>query len=170
MPKFERLSDEQVAELAAFLHSRVFAAAGRGDIRLDAATFGDPAAGAAFFHGEGGCTTCHSATNDLMGIGAKYDLETLQSRMLMPRRSAGGTAKVATIKLPSGQSYTGALIRLTDFDVSIEEPTGLRRSFLRSGAAPQIDVVDPLQAHIELWMKLRDDDMHNLVAFLASLK
>src|SRR5262249_48118959 len=83
MPKFDRFTAEQVAELATFLHSRVAAAARRGDIRLDAAAFGDAAAGAALFRREGACATCHSTTGDLKGIGAKYDLETLQSRMLM---------------------------------------------------------------------------------------
>ena len=171
MPKFERLSNDQVAEIATFLHSRVTAAARRGDIGLDAAAFGDSAAGAAFFRGEGGCSTCHSPTGDLKSIGARYDLETLQSRMLMPRRSAtAGTAQTATLRFASGQSYTGVLRRLTDFDVTIDEPTGARRSFLRNGGEPAIEVHDPLQAHIELWPKLTDEQMHNLVAFLASLK
>jgi cytochrome c oxidase cbb3-type subunit III len=171
MPKFERFTDEQVAEIAMFLHSRVAAAARRGDIRLDAATFGDGAAGAALFRGEGACLTCHSTTGDLKGLGAKYDLETLQGRMLMPRRSASaGAAQTAVIRFASGQSYSGVLRRLTDFDVSIDEPTGVRRSFLRNGAEPAIEVRDPLQAHIDLWPKLTDEQMHNLVAFLASLK
>jgi cytochrome c oxidase cbb3-type subunit III len=171
MPRFERFSAGQVAELATFLHSRVAAAARRGDIRLDAATFGDSAAGAAFFRGEGACSTCHSATGDLKGIGAKYDLETLQGRVLMPRRSAAvGTAPTAVIRFASGQSYSGVLRRLTDFDVSIDEPSGARRSFLRNGAEPTIEVRDPLQSHIDMWPKLTDDQMHNLVAFLASLK
>ena len=171
MPKFERMSGEQVVEIATFLHSRVLAAARRGDIRLDAAAFGDSAAGAAFFRGDGACSTCHSPTGDLRGIGVRYDLETLQSRMLMPRRSAtAGTAQTAIIRFASGRSYTGVLRRLTDFDVSIDEPTGVRRSFLRNGGEPAIEVRDPLQAHIELWPKLTDEQMHNLVAFLASLK
>ena len=171
MPRFDRFTPEQVVEVATFLHSRVTAASRRGDVRLDAATFGDGAAGAAFFGGEGACSTCHSTTGDLNRIGAKYDLETLQSRMLMPRRSAtAGTLQTAVIRFASGQSHSGVLRRLTDFDVSIDEPTGVRRSFLRNGADPVIEVRDPLQAHIDLWPKLTDEQMHNLVAFLASLK
>jgi cytochrome c oxidase cbb3-type subunit III len=171
MPKFARFTVEEAAELATFLHSRVAAAARRGDIRLDTATFGDGAAGAAFFRGEGACSTCHSTTGDLKSIGARYDLETLQIRMLMPRRGAtAGTAQTAIVRFASGQSYSGVLRRLTDFDVSIDEPTGVRRSFLRNGAEPSIEVRDPLQPHIDLWPKLTDEQMHNLVAFLASLK
>jgi mono/diheme cytochrome c family protein len=172
MPKFERFTAEQIVEIATFLHSRVAAAARRGDVRLDAATFGDSAAGRAFFRGEGACSKCHSVTDDLKGIGAKYDLETLQSRMLMPRRNAraGAAQQTAVIRFASGQTYSGILRRLTDFDVSIDEPTGVRRSFLRNGADPAIEVRDPLQAHIDMWPKLTDEQMHDLVAFLASLK
>jgi mono/diheme cytochrome c family protein len=171
MPKFERFTAEQAAEIGTFLRSRIATAARRGDIRLDSATFGDGSAGAAFFRGEGACATCHSVTDDLKGIGARYDLETLQSRMLMPRRSASAaSAQTAVIRFASGQSYSGVLRRLTDFDVSIDEPTGVRRSFLRKGAEPAIEVRDPLQAHIDLWPRLTDEQMHNLVAFLAGLK
>jgi mono/diheme cytochrome c family protein len=171
MPKFERLTVEQISEIATFLRSRVAVAARRGDIRLDATTFGDSSAGAAFFRGDAACSTCHSETGDLKGVGAKYDLETLQSRMLMPRRSgAPGAAQTATIRFASGQSSSGVLRRLTDFDVSIDEPTGVRRSFLRNGSEPTVEVHDPLQAHIDLWPKLTDEQMHDLVAFLASLK
>jgi cytochrome c oxidase cbb3-type subunit III len=171
MPKFERFSDEQAAELSTFLHSRVAAAARRGDVRLDAGSFGDATAGSAFFLGAGGCSTCHSSAGDLKGIGARYDLETLQNRMLMPRRSATGpTARTAVIRFASGESYTGVLRRLTDFDVSIDEPSGARRSFLRHGPDPAIEVRDPLQAHVDLWPKLTDEQMHDLVAFLASLR
>jgi len=171
MPTFERLSDDEIAGLSVFLRSRVAAAARRGDIRLDPASFGDAAAGAAFFAGEGRCSTCHSASGDLKQVGAKYDLETLQSRMLMPRRGiAGGTAKMATVRFRSGQSYSGALVRLTDFDVSIDERPGVRRSFFRNGGEPAVEVSDPLQAHIDLWPKVTDEQMHNLVAFLAALK
>jgi cytochrome c oxidase cbb3-type subunit III len=171
MPKFERFTAEEVVELATFLHSRVAAAARRGDVSLDAATFGNAVAGAAFFRGEGACSSCHTTTGDLKGIGARYDLETLQSRMLMPRRNANaGAAQTAIIRFADGRSYSGNLRRLTDFDVSIDEPTGVRRSFLRQGSEPTIAVQDPLQAHIDMWPKLTDTQMHDLVAFLASLK
>jgi mono/diheme cytochrome c family protein len=171
MPKFEHFSDEQITDVAAFLRSRVTAAARQGDIRLDASTFGNAAAGAAFFNGDGRCSTCHSESGDLKRVGGKYDVETLQSRMLMPRRStAAGTARTATVRFRSGRSYSGSIVRLTDFDVTLEEHSGVRRSFLRHGAEPQIEVSDPLQAHVDLWTRLTDDQMHDLVAFLASLK
>src|SRR5207245_279037 len=94
---------------------------------------GDPKAGAAFFQGHGGCAACHSAEGDLKGVGAKYEPATLQERMLMPRggrrRGPPGergsppwvepNAVKGTVTLRSGESLTGALVRLTDFDVTI---------------------------------------------------
>ena len=66
---------------------------------------------------------------------------------------------------------SGALVRLTDFDVTLYEPTtGQLRSWLRSGDVPKVDVVDPLQAHIDLWTRWTDDDIHKMTAYLASLK
>src|SRR5258708_3270396 len=36
------------------------------------------------------CASCHSATSDLKGIGAKYDPFSLQARWLQPRGGRGG--------------------------------------------------------------------------------
>ena len=37
-------------------------------------------------------------------------------------------------------------------------------------ASPESRVTDPLQAHIDMWTKWTDTDMHNMTAYLASLK
>ena len=76
-----------------------------------------------------------------------------------------------TVTLPSRQSVTGALVRLTDFDVTLYDPAaGSTRTWTRNGDVPKVDVVDPLQAHIDMWTKWTDADMHNMTAYLASLK
>ena len=76
-----------------------------------------------------------------------------------------------TVTLPSKQVVSGVLVRLTDFDVSVYDPeTKLIRSWLRNGETPKIDVVDPLQAHIDMWTRWTDADMHNMTAYLAGLK
>ena len=63
------------------------------------------------------------------------------------------------------------LVRLTDFDVTLYDPqTGQIRSWLRNGDVPKVDLVDPLQAHLDLWPGWTDADMHNMTAYLASLK
>ena len=44
------------------------------------------------------------------------------------------------------------------------------RSWLRNGDVPKVVVTDPLQAHLDRLKKWTDADMHNMTAYLASLK
>jgi cytochrome c oxidase cbb3-type subunit III len=77
----------------------------------------------------------------------------------------------AAVALPSGQTVNGTLVRLTDFDVTVYIPeTGERRSWLRKDGVPKVALTDPLQAHVDLWTRLTDEQLHNLTAFLAGLK
>ena len=76
----------------------------------------------------------------------------------------------ATISPSAGASFTGALVRLTDFDVTIHDDSGRTLSWLRSGNVPKVQVTDPLQGHIDLLPKYKDADIHNLAAYLATLK
>jgi len=182
MPKFD-LTDAQVSDLASFLHSTIYLAANRRLYQILDILTGDPKAGEAFFNGAGRCTSCHSATGDLKGVGAKYDPATLQNRFVMPRGGRGmpsGPPRPAyldknavqlTVTLPSGESFSGALVRVTDFDVTLYDPkTEQTRSWTRNGDVPKVSVTDPLQAHVDLWTKWTDADMHNVTAYLASLK
>jgi mono/diheme cytochrome c family protein len=187
MPKFD-LPDRDVVDLATFLHSEITAVADRGKYKILDIVVGDPKAGQAFFNGAGKCASCHSPEGDLRGIGAKYeDAVTLQQRLVMPRgrprrRGAqGGPAEVppflqptavkATVTPASGEAVTGAIIRLTDFDVTIFDPaTHQMRSWLRTGGTPAVTLTDPLQAHVDMLRRWTDTDIHNMTAFLATLK
>ena len=101
----------------------------------------------------------------------------------MPRGGRGAGPPVATpafldrnavkvtVTLPSGQSFSGALVRMTDFDITLYDPAaGQQRSWLRSGEVPKVTLTDPLQAHVDMWTKWTDADMHNMTAYLAGLK
>ena len=178
MPKFD-FSASQHADLAAFLHNEIYLASNRRLYKILDVLVGNPKAGEAYFTGAGRCATCHSATGDLKGVGAKYDPVALQGRIVYPRR--GGVpgspayedknAVRATITLPSGGTATGAIVRLTDFEVTIfDAQTKQQRSFLRNGDTPKVVVADPLQAHLDQMLKWTDADMHDVTAYLASLK
>lgn len=180
MPAFQ-LAADQVSDLATFLHAAIFLNANRRLYQVLDILTGDPKAGEAYFAGAGKCATCHSAAGDLKGVGAKYDAVTLQGRLLMPRggRGAGPPQPAyldknpikASITLPSRQTISGVLVRLTDFDVTLYDPqTGQMRSWLRNGDLPRVDLVDPLQAHLNMLPVWTDADMHNVTAYLASLK
>ena len=182
MPKFD-LPDSEEADLAAFLHSEIYFASNRRLYKILDVLVGDTNAGRAYFNGVGRCNSCHSPTGDLKAIGSKYEPAALQVRFLVPRGRTGApgaptgplyadpTAVRATVKLPSGESATGGLVRLTDFEVTIHDTTtGRLRSWLRNGDVPSVLVTDPLQAHLDQLTKWTDSDMHNMTAFLASLK
>ena len=180
MPAFE-LTPEQVTDVATFLHAAIFLNANRRLYQVLDIVTGDPKAGEAFFHGAGKCSACHSPAGDLKGVGAKYDPVTLQGRLLMPRGGRGAgppqpayldkNAIRVKVTLPSRQTIAGVLVRLTDFDVTVYDPaSGQIRSWLRNGDTPKVEVVDPLQAHLDLLPAWTDSDMHNMTAYLASLK
>jgi cytochrome c oxidase cbb3-type subunit 3 len=185
MPKFD-LGDAQVADIAAFLHGEIRAAADRNAYKILDILVGDAKAGEAFFKGAGGCIRCHAADGNLKGIGAKFDPATLQARMLVPRgvRAPSGerpgpplpayrdpNAVKAAITLPSGETIVGAVVRITDFEATIYDAgTQSIRSFLRNGDQPRVVVTDPLQAHMDMLLKWNDADMHNVTAYLAGLK
>ena len=181
MPGFEQLSRDEVADVATFLHAAIYLNANRRLYQVLNIVTGDAKAGEAFFSGAGKCASCHQATGDLKGVGAKYEAVTLQQKFLMPRSGRGeGPPKPAfldknairvSVTLPSKQIVKGVLVRLTDFDVTVYDPESSQtRSFLRNGDIPKVDVVDPLQAHMDMWSKWTDADIHNMTAYLAGLK
>jgi hypothetical protein len=137
---------------------------------------GDAAAGATFFAAT--CASCHSATGDLRGFGGKFtDPKLLQQTWLMPGsggRLAALMVKVppttVTVTLPSGEKINGELDRLDDFGVSLKQADGTHRSFRTDGDTPNVEVHDPLQPHKDLLRVYKDADIHNVTAYLVTLK
>ena len=180
MPAFN-LSDSAISQIAAFLHAQIAAAGnvfsfGRGG-NPNVILVGDAKAGEAYFKGAGGCTQCHSVSGDLKGIGSKYDPRTLQNSMVLPR-GRGGFFPQANKEVPikvtvtpkAGKPITGALVSISDFDVTLIDDSGVRRTFARDGDVPKVTLEDPLQGHIALLSKLTDKDIHDLTAYLVTLK
>jgi cytochrome c oxidase cbb3-type subunit 3 len=174
LPSF---SDDQIKDLSHFLHQQVNDTLRSGPYTkvLNVLT-GDPKAGAAYFNGSGTCNTCHSPTGDLAGIASRYDPPTLQQRFLFPGvigfgRSGVTPAKPVTVTVttPDGHSTSGTLVRMDDFDVSLRDAAGDYHSWKRT---PQLNVEthDPYAAHNELLDKYTDRDIHNVVAYLETLK
>jgi cytochrome c oxidase cbb3-type subunit III len=183
MPSFS-LSDSDVAAVSAFLQSQILTVIRTSGANTKAMLVGDPKAGEVYFNGPGKCTTCHSVTGDLKGIGAKYDPQMLQGRMVLPRGHGGypshdfpgqpgGSQDVlrsATITLPNGQSTSGDLLFISDYNVTVRDASGVWHTFARNGDLPKVVIKDPLQAHLDLLAKLTDKDMHDLTAYLVTLK
>src|SRR3954451_20039103 len=180
MPAFPALTPAQITDIAEFLKSRYQAAANRGSYQIQNIITGDAKAGEAYFDGQGKCNTCHSITGDLAGIAKRYEPDALQSKFLYPgarRRGEGaedGNSKravpTATVTLASGETFTGELEHLDDFNVSITDGTGGYRSWILDNGNPKVSVQDPLAAHLELLGKYTNTDMHNVLAYLETLK
>src|SRR6185436_19428187 len=150
------LEPAEIADIATFLHREITYAAERSNYQLQYVMTGNAKAGEAYFNGTGGCSRCHSPTGDLKGIGSRHDGPALQA--LIAFGSVGGgrgrgaptgpgqttgpsrTARRATVTLPSGETFSGVLVRLTDFDVTIRDDAGTPRSWLRSGNVPKVQV------------------------------
>jgi mono/diheme cytochrome c family protein len=138
---------------------------------------GDPKAGQAYFNGEGRCATCHSPAGDLAGYGRRYSPVEIQQRFVFPSaagrgRGAGGAARkvvTVTVTAPGSAPVSGVLVSLDDFQVALRDAKGEYRSFTRT---PAITVVktDPYAAHVELLDRLTDKAMHDVVAYLETLK
>jgi cytochrome c oxidase cbb3-type subunit 3 len=166
MPAFH-LSAEQIQDIAAFLRSRQQAAIDRNAYAILNVVTGDRQKGREYFNGAGRCNTCHSPTGDLAGIAKKYDAVTLQSRFLYPRPAEVRTQ--VTVTLASGQTLAGTLDYLDDFNVALRDDAGQYHSFSREPRL-KVDVRDPLAAHAELLGKYTDSDMHNVLAYLVTMK
>jgi mono/diheme cytochrome c family protein len=174
MPRFP-LTPQQITDIANFLHNSIESAKDRDSYKILNIVTGDPKAGLAYFNGAGKCSSCHSVTGDLAKIGAKYDPVTLQGKMLQPddQWTEGGkkvSAFSVSVTLPSGVSYTGTPVYLDDFTVSLREADGTYRSFKRSNDVPRVEIKNRLQAHLDLLLHYSDSDIHNLTAYLVTLK
>jgi len=176
MPK-PNLTEPQIADIVAWLHVQTYAAGHRASYTFLNVVTGDPKKGEAYFNTTGKCGTCHSVTGDLAGVGKKYEPFALQSRWLQPRGGRGATpsdsersAIKVTVTLPSGESVSGKLDHVDDFNVSLYDPSGEYHSFARHGATPKVEVHDPLKTHRELLALYTDRDIHNVTAFLVTLK
>lgn len=181
------LPDEDIKAVIAFVHDLQSKIGGQGnpppgsEVELDIVV-GNARAGEAYFGAR--CATCHSATGDLEGIATRFPQpKALQNLWVSGGRAlarSGGAARpvgtpprattTATVTLASGEQATGRLVRLDDFLVTIAQQDGTQRTFRRAGDLPKVDIVDPLEGHRRLLGQLTDADMHNVTAYLVTLK
>ncbi|MBI3645229.1 MAG: c-type cytochrome [Acidobacteriales bacterium] len=179
MPKLT-MTPAQISDISTFLHERMLEKSNRRTYKIQDVVTGDAKAGQAYFNGAGKCYTCHSPTGDLGGVAKKYDPVTLQSRFLYPRTrtfpgmpNPGPPSKPAlvTVTEPSGKALSGALAHLDDFSVSLRDSAGEYHSWRRDLIPGlKVDVKDPLAVHVELLDQYTDRDMHNMLAYLETLK
>lgn len=174
MPAFPSLSQDDIHNISQYIKMQIELAANRGTYgqtyagQRNQAT-GDPRKGEAFFNAA--CSSCHSATGDLAKVGAKYAQAALmQSRFLWP--ATFGPQK-ATVTTSFGQTFTGTIRQMDDFGISLIDSSGEYHYWPRGHADVEVvnvQIDDKLAGHRALLPKYSDADIHDLTAYLITLK
>ncbi len=168
MPAFQ-LPDAEIRQIADFLHAEArvaYSIAQRQpeDYPLDKLLVGSADAGKAYFNGEGRCTQCHSPTGDFAHIASKYKPIDLQTRIAFP----SGVAPNVTVTDSSGKIIRGEQIHSDEFLLSLRDRNGWVHTWNRSTV--KIEIRDPLAAHVAFLSKYTDKNIHDLFAYLETLK
>lgn len=167
MPAF-KFSLPEITSLSAFLHAQKKKAdahpGGRRGVSVADLQTGNVEAGKEYFNGAGTCSSCHSPTGDLAGIATRYKGLELEKRMLYPRFAKA----TVTVTTPSGQTVSGELSYQDEFTIGLTDAAGWYQSWPANSIKYTIHA--PAEAHAELLPKYTDDDVHNLMAYLQTLR
>jgi cytochrome c oxidase cbb3-type subunit III len=174
MPQFN-LTDTDLAAIVAFLHDEKAKAESkpgrRRNVQPEDLQTGNAEEGQHYFNGAGGCSRCHSPTGDLAGVANRLRGLALLQRMLYPKPRKSGPADspaAVTVTLATGQTVTGKLAYQDEFVIGLTDSSGWYRSWFKGGV--KVKVVDPLEAHSEQLGKYTDETMHNVLAYLQTLR
>jgi cytochrome c oxidase cbb3-type subunit 3 len=171
MPAFH-LPADQIQDIAAFLRSRQQAAIDRNAYTILNVVTGDREKGREYFNGAGRCHTCHSPTGDLAGIAKNTTplrcnrvsyIRGRARRSRLVRHRSPSRWPVRTVRSPARSN-----ISTTSMSPCATPPANIIPS--PRDARLKVEVHDPLAAHAELLKKYTDADMHNLLAYLVTLK
>lgn len=181
MPKID-INDGQVSDIAAWLHSLKVSSRSLVAEKINIVVGNSNEGKAAF---DRTCGSCHSVTGDLKGFAAKYtDPRAMQQAWIMPGGAGGrgfGPASgpavtlnvppvTATVTQANGQKVTGKLDAIDEFYVAVTTDGGDTHRWTRNNGLPKVEIHDPLAAHRELLRKYNDKDIHDITAYLVSLK
>jgi cytochrome c oxidase cbb3-type subunit 3 len=181
------LPADDVRAIAAFVHSVAATMRGQGsppagDTPELNVLVGDATKGQAYFAAK--CSSCHSVDGDLKGIGSRVSSPmALQNYWLsaggvLGRGGRGGAAGsgarrrevTVTVTPATGAPVEGTPVRLDDFYIVVRLADGTERSFARSGDIPRVEVRDPYEPHRKLLPGYTDADIHDVTAYLITLK
>ena len=188
------LPDDDIKAIAAYIHSVAARMAGQGgppprDTPLELNILvGNAAAGKQYF--DANCASCHSTGGDMAGVATRYATPmTLQNAWVSggggggrggrggPGAEGGAAPRVpkpvtAVVTTRDGQKIEGRLDRIDDFLVQLTLADGTQRTFSRTatGSATAVQITDPLAGHKQLWTKLTDTNIHDVTAYLVTLK
>ncbi|MBV8629751.1 MAG: c-type cytochrome [Silvibacterium sp.] len=168
MPSFAAMPDEQLKEIAEFLHLQVEDIANRGAYHVLNILVGNAAKGQGYV--EAHCMSCHT-TQTFAHIGSRFrSSEQLQKGWIWPPRTGEDSLAItATVKMPTGSTITGHVTQVSDFRITVVDQAG-QTYVIERGPGVEVQINDPLAAHQKWIMTLTSEDMHNVTAYLETLK
>jgi cytochrome c oxidase cbb3-type subunit 3 len=166
MPAFQ-LSDTDIRNIAQFLHAEAHNAASvarqiPSEYPLQKLLVGNAQDGKAYFAER--CANCHSLAGDLAHVASKYKPFDLQTRIVFP----AGAKPMLTVTDRNGRTWHGEQVYADEFVVSLRDTDRSVHTWNREDA--QISVKDPLEAHEKLLRQYSDKNIHDLFAYLETLK
>lgn len=168
MPSFANVPDDELRAISEFIHLQVENVANRGTYHVLDILVGDAKKGSEYVQSH--CKQCHSDAT-FSHIASKFrSPDQLQRGWIWPVRPADHSfAVTAVIKTADNVSITGRVTQLSDFRITVVDKDGQTHVIDRG---PGVDVVikDPLAPHQAMIMTLKNDDMHDVTAYLKTLK
>lgn len=167
MPPFN-FSASDLASIVDFIHEQrtksLSQYGGRRGVEAADLQTGNAIAGKQYFNGAGGCASCHSAAKDLAGVASRYQGLELEERMLYPEDAKS----TVSVTLSRDRTVTGTLAYLDEFTIGIRDASGTYRSW--PVGSIRYTISSPADAHVALFSKYTDADIHNLMAYLQTLR
>jgi cytochrome c oxidase cbb3-type subunit 3 len=165
MPRFN-LPEHDIAALVAFIHTAKNKSdsqiGGRRGVDVSDLQTGNAAAGKQYFDQH--CSSCHSPSGDLAGVASRLQGLKLEERMLYPDKAPVSVE----VTLPSGQTMSGKLVYRDEFTIGIRDASGWYHAWPSNQVKYKID--DPAEAHVKLLGEYSDADIHNLMAYIQTLR
>ncbi len=166
MPAFQ-LSDLEIRNIAGFLHAEAKGAASVAqhlplDYPVDKLLVGNAEQGQAYFAVN--CVQCHSVTGDLSHLAAKYKPFDLQTRIVFP----SGAKRTLAVRDASGKGFQGEEVYSDEFVITLRDSERWVHTWRRQDVT--VEITDPLAAHEKLLEKYSDKNIHDLFAYLETLK
>jgi cytochrome c oxidase cbb3-type subunit 3 len=168
MPAFAGLPDDQLKDIVEFLHLQVEAVANRGTYHVLNILVGDAAKGQTYVAAN--CMSCHRPDTFVHIAGKFHSPDQLQRGWIWPTRPSDHSLDItATVKTAEGVTVSGRVTQISDFRITLADSDNQPRAIER-GPGTEVRIHDPLAPHQAMVMTLRDDDMHNVTAYLETLK
>ena len=168
MPSFADMPDAKLKDIAEFLHLEVENVANRGAYHVLNIVVGAPARGQTYVASH--CMSCHTTETFAHLAGKFRSPDQLQRGWVWPSRSSSPSLGVtATVRMPDGATISGQVAQVSDFRITVVDAAGRKLTIDRDPGV-EVNLKDPLAPHQQMLMTLANEDMHNVTAWLETLK